>query len=99
MGKSISIARTLIAKGYVENELFSNNWEISKTRLAKGQAGMYLLGNWAVGQVLDVGASPDDIGFFHFLMIIAVLTMHRSIRTGSWVLANTVRIKSLLWLG
>lgn len=65
-GKSISIARTLISKGFVENELFSNNWEISKTRLAKGQAGMYLLGNWAVGQVLDVGASPDEIGFFPF---------------------------------
>lgn len=65
-GKSISIARNLIAKGYVEEELFSNNWEISKTRLAKGQAGMYLLGSWTVGQVLDVGASPDDIGFFPF---------------------------------
>lgn len=65
-GKSISIARTLIAKGYVEDELFSNNWEISKTKLAKGQAGMYLLGNWTIGQVLDVGASPDDIGFFPF---------------------------------
>lgn len=65
-GKSISIARTLIGKGYVEDELFSNNWEISKTRLAKGQAGMYLLGNWTIGQVLDVGADPDDIGFFPF---------------------------------
>lgn len=65
-GQSISIARTLIAKGYVENELFSNNWEISKTRLAKGQAGMYLLGNWTIGQVLDVGASSEDIGFFPF---------------------------------
>ena len=65
-GKAISIARTLIAKGYVEDQLFSNNWEISKTKLAKGEAGMYFLGNWTIGQVLDVGASPDDIGFFPF---------------------------------
>lgn len=65
-GQSISIARTLIANGYVEDELFSNNWEISKTRLATGQAGMYFLGNWTIGQVLDVGASSEDIGFFPF---------------------------------
>lgn len=65
-GKSISIARTLIAEGYVEEQLFSNNWEISKTKLAKGEAGMYFLGNWTIGQVLDVGASPEDIGFFPF---------------------------------
>lgn len=65
-GQAISIPRTLIAKGYVEDELFSNNWEVSKTKLAKGQVGMFLQGNWTIRQVLDVGASPEDIGFFPF---------------------------------
>ncbi|WP_229522410.1 ABC transporter substrate-binding protein [Paenibacillus monticola] len=65
-GKSLSIARTMIAKGYVEDQLFSNNWEISKTKLAKGEVGMYLLGNWTIRQEFDAGASPDDIGFFPF---------------------------------
>lgn len=47
-GQSLSIAKTIIDKGYVEDELFSNNWEISKTKLAKGEVGMYLLGNWTI---------------------------------------------------
>lgn len=65
-GQAMGIARTLVAKGYVEEDLFSNNWEISKTKLAKGEAGMYFLGNWTIRQVLDAGASSDDIGFFPF---------------------------------
>ncbi|WP_052421339.1 ABC transporter substrate-binding protein [Paenibacillus sp. FSL R7-0273] len=63
-GRSLGIARTLVARGYVEDELFSNNWEVSKTRLAKGEAGMYLSGNWTIRQVLDAGAASVDIGFF-----------------------------------
>ncbi|WNS46950.1 ABC transporter substrate-binding protein [Paenibacillus sp. MMS20-IR301] len=65
-GRSLGIARTLITRGYVEDELFSNNWEISKTMLARGEAGMYLSGNWTIRQVLDAGAAPEDIGFFPF---------------------------------
>jgi ABC-type glycerol-3-phosphate transport system substrate-binding protein len=65
-GKAIEIARTMVAKGYVEDRLFSNNWEISKTKLAKGEAGMYLQGNWTIRQIFDAGASPEDIGFFPF---------------------------------
>ncbi|MEK5446126.1 ABC transporter substrate-binding protein [Paenibacillus sp. FSL R7-0331] len=65
-GRSLGIARTLVARGYVEDELFSNNWEVSKTRLAKGEAGMYLSGNWTIRQVLDAGAASKDIGFFPF---------------------------------
>ncbi|WP_340026779.1 ABC transporter substrate-binding protein [Paenibacillus sp. FSL K6-1096] len=65
-GQALGIARTLLAKGYVEEQLFSNNWEISKTKLAKGEAGMYLQGNWTIRQIMDAGASPEDIGFFPF---------------------------------
>ncbi|NQX47771.1 carbohydrate ABC transporter substrate-binding protein [Paenibacillus tritici] len=65
-GRAIEIARTMLAKGYVEDQLFSNNWEISKTKLAKGEAGMYFQGNWTIRQILDAGAAPEDIGFFPF---------------------------------
>ncbi|WP_150274594.1 ABC transporter substrate-binding protein [Paenibacillus tepidiphilus] len=65
-GQSLEIARTMINQGYVEEQLFSNNWEISKTKLATGEAGMYLLGNWTIRQVLDAGAESEDIGFFPF---------------------------------
>lgn len=65
-GRALGIAKELLARGYVEEQLFSNNWEISKTKLATGEAGMYLQGNWTIRQVLDAGAAPEDIGFFPF---------------------------------
>lgn len=65
-GRALGIARTMMAKGYVEEQLFSNSWEISKSRLARGEAGMYLQGNWTIRQIMDAGASPEDIGFFPF---------------------------------
>lgn len=65
-GEAISVPRTLVAKGYVEENLFSDNWEISKTKLAKGEAAMALLGNWAIRQIVDAGANSEDIGFFPF---------------------------------
>lgn len=65
-GQALGIARTMLAKGYVEEQLFSNSWEISKARLAKGEAGMYLQGNWTIRQIMDAGASLEDIGFFPF---------------------------------
>ncbi|WP_379160919.1 ABC transporter substrate-binding protein [Paenibacillus sp. sgz5001063] len=65
-GRALEISRTLLAKGYVEDQLFSNNWEISKTMLAKGEAGMYFQGNWTIRQIIDAGAKTEDIGFFPF---------------------------------
>lgn len=65
-GRALEIARTMVSRGYVEDKLFSNNWEISKTKLAQGEVGMYLQGNWTIRQILDAGASPEDIGFFPF---------------------------------
>ncbi|CAM4457740.1 ABC transporter substrate-binding protein [Paenibacillus tarimensis] len=65
-GESISIVRTLIDRGYAEEDLIANNWEKSKTDLAEGRAGMYFMGNWVISQVIDAGAAPEDIGFFPF---------------------------------
>lgn len=63
-GKLISIARTFVEKGWVEPDLSTNNWEMSKGQVATGQAAMYFLGNWVIPQLVQAGASSDDIGFF-----------------------------------
>ncbi len=65
-GHSFSIVRNLIDKGYVEPDLSTNDWEMSKVDVATGAAGMYFLGNWVINQVIDAGATTEDIGFFPF---------------------------------
>ncbi|MFD2670897.1 ABC transporter substrate-binding protein [Marinicrinis sediminis] len=65
-GRSIMIAKTLINRGYVEDRLFADYWEISKTEVATGEAAMYFLGNWVINQVVAAGANSEDIGFFPF---------------------------------
>ncbi|GGE01986.1 ABC transporter substrate-binding protein [Paenibacillus nasutitermitis] len=62
-GTLLTIARTFVEKGWVENDLNTNNWEMSKGELAAGKAGMYFLGNWVIPQLVTAGASSDDIGF------------------------------------
>lgn len=65
-GQALTIVRTLIGKGYTEQELMTNSWETSKAELASGRAAMYFLGNWSIKQVIEAGAKPEDIGFFPF---------------------------------
>ncbi|WP_167357056.1 ABC transporter substrate-binding protein [Paenibacillus pectinilyticus] len=63
-GKALTILRTLADKKYTESDLFSTNWEASKKDLATGKFAMAVLGNWAIPQIIENGAQPDDIGFF-----------------------------------
>jgi raffinose/stachyose/melibiose transport system substrate-binding protein len=65
-GQAITIVKTLIDKGYVEEQLLSNQWEASKRELAEGHAGMYLMGNWVINQIIAAGADAEDIGLFPF---------------------------------
>lgn len=65
-GQAITIVKTLIDRGYVEKQMISNQWEVSKTELAQGRAGMYLMGNWVINQIVAAGAKSEDIGFFPF---------------------------------
>ncbi|WP_127533348.1 ABC transporter substrate-binding protein [Paenibacillus kobensis] len=65
-GHSMQIVKTLIDRGYTEQELVKNQWEISKRKIADGEAAMYLNGSWVIKQVIEAGALPDDIGFFPF---------------------------------
>lgn len=64
--KMINIARTFVEKGWVEPDLSTNNWEMSKGEVASGKAAMYFLGNWVIPQVIGAGAKPEDVGFFPF---------------------------------
>ncbi|MFC5529212.1 ABC transporter substrate-binding protein [Cohnella yongneupensis] len=63
-GKMLTIARTLVQKGYVEKDLSTNNWELSKGDVASGKAAMYYLGNWVIPQIIGAGGKSEDIGFF-----------------------------------
>ncbi|WP_276355851.1 ABC transporter substrate-binding protein [Cohnella caldifontis] len=63
-GKLMTIARTFVQKGWVEKDLATNNWEMSKGEVASGKAAMYFLGNWVIPQVIGAGAKSEDIGFF-----------------------------------
>ncbi|QJD82048.1 ABC transporter substrate-binding protein [Cohnella herbarum] len=63
-GILMNIARTLVQKGYVEKDLATNNWEMSKGEVASGKAAMYFLGNWVIPQLIGAGAKSEDIGFF-----------------------------------
>ncbi|SFD52461.1 ABC-type glycerol-3-phosphate transport system, substrate-binding protein [Paenibacillus catalpae] len=65
-GQSWSILRTMYEKGLLEKDIKSTNWEKSKKDVAQGKFGMYLLGNWVINQVIENGASTEDIGFFPF---------------------------------
>jgi len=66
-GIGLNIVRTLIEKGYVEEDLATNNWEASKVEIATGRAAMYFLGNWVINQIIEQGGAPaEDIGFFPF---------------------------------
>lgn len=59
-----NIGRTFVQKEWVEKDLYTNNWEISKGEVASGKAAMYFLGNWVIPQVIGAGAASEDIGFF-----------------------------------
>ncbi|ASS67308.1 MULTISPECIES: extracellular solute-binding protein [unclassified Paenibacillus] len=65
-GQLAQIGREFISKGWVEKDLYTNNWEMSKGEVASGKAAMYFLGNWVIPQVEAAGASSDDIGFVPF---------------------------------
>ncbi|BCK15351.1 MULTISPECIES: ABC transporter substrate-binding protein [Vibrio] len=61
--KSLSVLKKLIDDGLTEKDLMTNSWEDSKNAIAKGDAGMYYLGNWVIPQVIERGAASNNIGF------------------------------------
>lgn len=64
---SDSLLYDVAAKGLIEADPTTTNWENSKNLIATGKIGVMVLGSWAVPQMQDAakkaGGDPADIGF------------------------------------
>lgn len=63
---SLKLIQELNDKGYLEPDLFSTNWESSKTEMASGQIAMMMMASWLPQQIVDLGANLEDIGMFPY---------------------------------
>ena len=55
-----------VAKGLIEEDYTTTDWESCKSMLNKGEIGTMVLGSWAVAQMKEAGENPDDIGYMPF---------------------------------
>lgn len=53
-------------EGLIEKDPTTTNWEASKVDMANGKIGTMVLGSWAIKQVQDLAANPDDIGYMPY---------------------------------
>jgi ABC-type glycerol-3-phosphate transport system substrate-binding protein len=55
-----------VARGLIEDDPATTDWESCKGRINNGEIGTMVLGSWAVTQMQDAGPNPDDIGYMPF---------------------------------
>lgn len=55
-----------VARGLVEEDPASSDWESSKGAINRGEIATMVLGSWAVEQFKEAGDNPDDIGYMPF---------------------------------
>lgn len=55
-----------VARGLVEEDPASSDWESSKNKMNTGEIATMVLGSWAVQQCKDAGENPDDVGYMPF---------------------------------
>lgn len=55
-----------VARGLVEEDPASSDWESSKGMINRGEIATMVLGSWCVQQFKDAGDNPDDIGYMPF---------------------------------
>lgn len=55
-----------VARGLVEDDPTTSDWESSKGMLNRGEIGTMVLGSWAYSQMRDAGETPDDVGYMSF---------------------------------
>lgn len=53
-------------EGLIEADPTTTNWEASKGDMANGKIGTMVLGSWAIAQVKELAANPDDIAYMPF---------------------------------
>lgn len=56
----------LVNQGLTEKDPTTTDWESSKAMLADGKIASMLLGSWAITQVQELAADPNDIGYMPF---------------------------------
>lgn len=55
-----------VARGLVEDDPASTDWESSKGAINRGEIASMVLGSWCVEQFKGAGDNPDDIGYMPF---------------------------------
>ncbi|MEM7803121.1 MAG: extracellular solute-binding protein, partial [Chloroflexota bacterium] len=56
----------LVAKGLVEEDPSTSDWETSKELLGTGQIASMVLGSWSIVQMQDAADNPGEIGYMPF---------------------------------
>ena len=54
------------ARGLIEDDPTTSDWEGCKGMINNGEIGTMVLGSWAVSQMQEAGPNPDDIGYMPF---------------------------------
>lgn len=55
-----------VARGLIEDDPTTTDWESSKGMLNRGEIGTMVLGSWAFTQMQGAGDNPEDIGYMTF---------------------------------
>lgn len=55
-----------VARGLIEEDPMSTDWESSKSRINNGEIATMVLGSWAVAQCQGAGDNADDLGYMPF---------------------------------
>lgn len=61
-----SVLYDAVAKGLVEDDPTTTDWEACKAMINNGEIGTMVLGSWAVVQMQQAGENADDIGYMSF---------------------------------
>lgn len=56
----------VVKRGLCEKDLLASEWEQSKQDIADGKIACMVLGSWAIAQVKELAANPDNIGYMPF---------------------------------
>ena len=54
------------ARGLIEDDPTTTDWEGCKGMMNRGEIGTMVLGSWAVSQMQGAGDNPDDVGYMPF---------------------------------
>ena len=65
----------LVKPGYFIENHAAYSWQEALTPMVKGDAAMYVMGNFAVAPLREAGLSDDQLGFFQFPEITAGVPM------------------------